>query len=194
MLSKKEIVYRYLLDQYFEKKQFKFTQSELAKLFHISLSTVNNALKPLRAMGAVEVKSRSFNMLDAKKLILYWATVRKFEKDIIYATRYEDSVSEIEKLMTSNAVFTAYSAYRFTYKDAPADYSEVYIYISKEELSEIKERFQARNGPPNIFVLEKDPFIRKNKVLSSQIFVDLWNIRTWYAKEYLDAIEKRLFL
>ncbi|MEK6981943.1 MAG: helix-turn-helix domain-containing protein [Candidatus Micrarchaeota archaeon] len=194
MLSKKEIIYRYLLDQYFEKKQFKFTQSELAKFFHISLSTVNNALKPLRAMGAVEVKSRSFNMLDSKKLILYSATIRKFEKDIIYSTRYENSVSEMEKLMPSGAVFTAYSAYRFAYKDAPSDYSEIYVYLSKEELIEIKERFPPKTGSPNLFVLEKDSFIRKNKVSSSQIFVDLWNIRTWYAKEYLDAVEKRLFL
>lgn len=193
MLSKKEIVYRYLLDSYFEKKTTAFTQSDLAKLFQISLSTVNNALKPLRSMGAIEVKSRSFNILDAKKMILYWATIRKFDKDIIYSTRYEDSVIEIEKLMTSDVAFTAYSAYRFKYKDAPSDYSEVYVYLSKDELSELKERFPPRIGPPNIIVLEKDSFIRKNKVSSSQIFIDLWNIKSWYAKEYLGSVEKRLF-
>jgi hypothetical protein len=26
----------------------------------------------------------------------------------------------------------------------------------------------------------------------AQIFVDLWNIREWYAKDYLDALSRRL--
>ena len=41
--------------------------------------------------------------------------------------------------MPSGAVFTAYSAYRFAYKDA-SDYSEIYVYLPKK-LIEIKERF-----------------------------------------------------
>lgn len=191
MLQKKEWVYRELLDSYFEKHRTDFTQLELSRKFSISLSTVNNAISPLRSMGAIDVKARKFSLVDAKKMLFYWATVRSPEKDIVYSTRYEAPVQEIEKLMPSSSSFTAFSAYRLIYREAPADYSGVYLY--SREIDEIKARFPPQKGPANIFVLEAGPFIRKNAVSPSQIFADLWNIRSWYAKEFLDALERRLF-
>ena len=31
-----------------------------------------------------------------------------------------------------------------------------------------------------------------DKVTKTQIFVDLWNLKEWYAKDYLNALERRL--
>lgn len=188
-MYKKETVYDFILSEAIEKKRRTFTQSELSKKFGISLSTVNNALCPLAAMGAIEKRARSFVLVDAKKALLYWATIRKFEKDIVYRTRIELPVSEIEKSVPSSAVFTAYSAYKYLFKDVPADYSEVYFYVPESELAEVKTRFPERKGPPNVFVL---PGSGKNSVSKPHLFADLWNIKTWYAKEFLQALEKRL--
>ena len=193
MLQKKEIIYRHLLDEYLDKRCSSFTQLELSKRFAVSLSTVSNALIPLREMGIIEVKARSFALRDAKKLLLYFATTRNLAKDQLYATRYDAPVMEIEKLVPADAMFGAFSAYRLTFKDSPADYSEVYVYADPDALKEIKKRFPQKAGPPNIIVLEADPFISKGKVSRSQLYVDLWNLKSWYAKEFLDAVEKRLF-
>jgi predicted transcriptional regulator len=193
MLQKKLIVYRHLLEAYLEKHEDSFTQSGISKKFSISLSTVNNALSPLRSMGIISVKARSFDLTDPKKLMIYFATMRNPDKDIIYATRFEAPVSQIEKLMPSSVVFSAYSAFRFLYGNVPADYSEVYAYLPKNELPEVKRRFPPASGPSNVFFLEADPFIRKGAVSPPQLFADLWNLRSWYAKEFLNALEKRLF-
>jgi len=193
MIQKKEWIYREILERFFERKESRFTQLELSKRFSISLSTVSNALAPLRSMGAIEVKQRSFVLTDAKKLILHWATVRSLERDIAYRTRMDASPAEIEKLMPSGAVFTAFSAFRLRYHEAPADYSEVYIYADRGTLEEIKRRFPPADGPPNIVVLESDPFLPKGMVSEPQLFTDLWNIKSWYARDFLGSLERRLF-
>ncbi len=193
MLRKKEVVYRNILERYFKGHETRFTQLELSRRFGFSLSTVSNALAPLRSMGAITVKHNGFELSDPKKALLYFATVRSLEKDIIYSTRLEAPPREIERLVPSGAVFTAYSAFRLIYKDAPADYSEVYIYLPGSGLGEAKKRFPPSSRPPNIFVLEADPFIGKNAVSAPHLFADLWNIRSWYAKEFLEALEMRLF-
>jgi hypothetical protein len=101
---------------------------------------------------------------------------------------------KIEGSMPSGAIFTAFSGYRLLFKEAPADYSEVYVYADEKALKEIKERFPAKPGPPNIVVLAKDAYLERGPIVPvSQIYADLWNIKEWYAKEYLDALERRLF-
>jgi DNA-binding transcriptional ArsR family regulator len=192
MLQKKEIVYRDILERFFERRQTRFTQLELSKKFSISLSTVSNALAPLRSLGAVEVRPRYFELVDAKKMLLYWATTRRLDRDVVYSTRYEAPPGEMEKLMPSGVSFTAFSAYRFLFKEAPADYGEVYVYAGDAVLKELKRRFPASGGPPNVFVLEADPYICKDTVSIPQLFVDLWNLRSWYAKEFVNALELRL--
>lgn len=186
-MKKKEIIYDYILTEAIENKKYTFTQLAISKKFSFSLSTVSNALKPLASIGAIEKKTRSFVLVDTEKTLLYWATIRKFEKDIIYSTRIELPVSEIEALAPSSVIFTAYSAYKFIFKDAPADYSEVYFYICEADLEEVKKRFPERKGPPNLFVLIGKG---KNIVSKAQLFADLWNIKTWYAKEFLNAFER----
>ena len=191
-MKKAELVYREMLRRLIEEKTARFTQLELAETLGLSLSTVNNALQPLRGMGAVKVARRSFDVVNAKKLLYYWASVRSLEKDIMYKTRVELSgtVAEIEKQMPPDVVFAAYSAYKFRFRDAPADYSEVYVYCSSENLNEMIKRFPQKNNNPNLFVLRKD-FAGRQMPLA-HMFVDLWNMKEGYAKDFVSALEERM--
>ena len=126
-MNKTELVYRELLYWSLEKKTNEFTQAALAKKLHISLSTVNSAVTLLESIGALEIKQRSFHLLDRRKILYYWASVRNLQKDIIYTTRVEKPIIAIEKAMPNDIIFGAYTAYKFLYHDVPADYSEVYV-------------------------------------------------------------------
>lgn len=189
-MKKSEIIYREILDNALEKNNRTFTQLELSRKLNISLSNVNNSLKPLRNMGAIKVNLKNFEVIDSRKILLYWASMRNLEKDMIYKTRVEKEIRKIESEMPSNIVYTAYSAYKFKFKDIPADYSEVYIYSDEKDIEEIKKRFPENKKVPNLFVLKKDPILKKISV--SQTFVDLWNIREWYAKDFINDFNKRL--
>src|SRR3989338_4133164 len=184
-MKKIELVYSYILEQAMEKKRTAMTQAEIAKARSISLSTVNAAINHLRKMNAVKVKLRSFDIVDAKKILYYWASIRNVEKDIAYATRVDTTVAEIEKNMPPGIVYAAYSAYKIKFKDMPADYSEVYVYGEPEK---VKQRFSPSKSRPNIFVLKGD--IKKMTI--ANIFVDLWNMKEWYAKDFLTAMEAKL--
>jgi len=195
MLKKKEIIFREILTQAIGKKETRFTQLALSKKFGFSLSTVNNAIKPIERIGAIEKHPRSFVLVDTKKLLLFWASVRNIKKDITYATRSDMPIMKIEGSMPHGAMFSAYSGYRLLFKDAPADYSEVYVYADEEALKEIKQRFPPKPGPPNIIVLVRDPYLENMPIVPTpQIYADLWNIRGWYAKEYLDSLDRRFSL
>ncbi len=187
-MKKIEHVYREVLYEAIEKKNKTLTQSYLSKALDISLSTVNHSLKPLKRMQAILIKKRGFDVIDVKKILYYWASIRNVEKDIMYKTRVEKSVKEIESEMPADVVYAAYSAYKFRFKDVPADYSEVYVYSANIE--EIQKRFPKNNKVPNLFVLKKDKNM-KNMTLAL-IFVELWNLKEWYAKDFLKAMEARL--
>jgi|SRR3989338_8762578 len=187
-MKKLEFVYREILDNALEKKNKTLTQSELSKKLKLSLSTVNHALKPLIKMNSIEIKQRCFNVIDAKKILYYWASIRNLEKDIIYSTRVDLTAREIEKNMPQDIIYGAYSAYCFKFKDAPSDYSEVYVY---GDIS-LEKRFKKNNAPANLFVIKKDEFMKGKTTSLSQLFVDLWNIKTWYAKEFLKALEVKV--
>ncbi len=185
-----EIVYRELLYQAVEKKNRTLTQASLAKTLNISLSTVNSAVRRLEKMGGVEIRKRSLHITDIKKILYYWASIRNLQKDIIFATRVEKPVREIEKLMADDVVFGGFTAYKFLFKDVPADYSEIYVYGDEN----IKQRFPEHKGMPNLFVLKKDDCIEQygKKTTIAHTFVDLWNLKEWYAKEFTNAMEERL--
>ena len=106
-------------------------------------------------------------------------------------------VREIERGMP-NLIFTAYSAYKFRFDDVPADYSEVYVYADEKELELIKKRFglednKGNNTRANLFVLKKDDFIDDyGHIPLVQVFVDLWNLKEWYAQEFVKSFEGRL--
>ncbi len=193
-MTKKETIWRFILKKALDERELRFTQKDIAAHFKISTSTVFNALKAPRKLGAIEVTGRFFRLRDAEKLLLLWATQRNFKNDIVYSTYVDAEVREIEGRMPPDVIFGAFSAYRFAHNEAPADYSTVYVY--SEGLEELKKRFPKQKGPPNLFVLKPDPeLVSFGKTTPDvQTFVDLWNIPQWYAKDYLAALKKKINL
>jgi hypothetical protein len=199
-MKKQEIVFREICCGYTEGRR-SFTQLELARTLGLSLSTVNAALSNLRDISAVRIMQRSFEIIALDRLLLYWATHRNLKNDIIYETRADAPVKEIERNMPGGVAFTAYTAYRALFGESVADYSEVYVYATAEGLSEIKRRFGPSRKIANIIVLEADAVLgaamaghklKRSSVCEAQVFVDLWNAGEWYAKDYVDALSARL--
>mgnify|MGYP001576956598 CR=1 FL=1 len=193
MLKKKERIWREILFQSIEKKVRQFTQKELANKFGFSLSTIFNALKVPRASNAIEVGGKFFVVRDQEKFLNIWATFRDLNKDIIYQTRVEKPVTEIESLMPSSAIFTACSAFRLKFNETPADYDRVYVYCA--DFEEIKKRFPQRKGNANLIVLKPDVELKTYGALAPlpQMYVDLWNLSEWYAKDFLNALKEKIF-
>ncbi len=193
-MTKKEIIWRTILQKFIESRQLEFTQKDLAADLGVSLSTVFNSLKIPRQAGAIKVTGRNFSMVDLEKLLYIWSTQRNLEKEIIYETNVNLSVKEIEGLMPSGIIFAAYSAYVKKFGEVPADYDKVYIYADAIGLSEVKKRFPKQNGRANLFVLKSDSGLRSYGQLSptAQIFCDLWNLKDWYAKDFLRALKEKI--
>src|SRR3989344_2544820 len=103
-MKKIETVYREILYKAIEEKNRTLTQSNIAKTLKISLSTVNHSLKPLREMGAIKIGLRIFKVLDIKKILYYWASIRSLNKDIIYSTRVDKPVYKIESNMPDDII------------------------------------------------------------------------------------------
>lgn len=186
-----ERVYREILCTILDekKKDVMFKQKELQEKTGLSISTVNYALKPLENMNTIEKKPFGFRVIDPKRILIYWASIRKLSKDIVYKTFVNEKVEKIEASVPSQSVFTAYSAFKFRFKKIPSEYNEVVIYGNKEDF---KERFSEENKKfkPNMIVLNLDEHLLKFKIIPiAQIFVDLWNLNTWYAKEFLKKLE-----
>lgn len=190
-----ESVYREILFRVIEKEEFSLTQSGLSKKLNISLSIVNSAVRKLNSIGAVKILQRNFRVIDYKKILYLWASIRNLGKDIIFKARIEAPVREIERIMP-DIDFGAYTAYKLKFNDVPADYSEVYVYADENELEIIKKRilkFKISQKNPNFFILKKDKnFDSISSISLAQIFVDLWNLKEWYAKEFILQLEKNL--
>jgi len=191
-MKKIEIIWRELLYQALEKSNRQFTQKNLAEKFNFSTSTIFQALKAPRKMGAVRVTGRFFVLEDPEKLLYHWASVRNLEKDIIFSTRVDLPILEIEGRMPPDAVFGGYSSARQKLAEPPADYDKIYIY--SQNLSEIKQRFGSQKGSENLIVLKPDGFLTDYGQTTSlaQTFVDLWNLPDWYAKEFTGALKTKI--
>lgn len=191
-MQKIEIIWRELLFQVLEKKERRFTQKELANKFAFSTSTVFQALKVPRKMGAVRVTGRFFLLDDPEKLLYHWASVRNLQKDLAYQTRVDLPVLEIEGQMPPGVIFGTFSAFRQRFQIAPADYDKVYVYARHWE--EIKRRFPLQKGPANLFVLDADKFLPDYGPFTplGQTFVDLWNLKDWYAKEFVVSLKEKI--
>ena len=188
-MKKKEWVYREILYGIMEKGDTFFTQKSISEKCKVSIGNVNKAVYPLEKMNAIEKKTRGFSVISCRKILLYWASIRKLEKDIIYQTMAGRSAIEIEKALPQ-VMFTAYSGYKLAFKAVPADYSEVVVYGDEKK---IKERFRKKEGKPNLIVLKTDPHLKKfRRVPLAQIYVDLWNLGTWYAEDFLKELDKRM--
>ncbi len=192
-MTKKEVIWREILFQASENKKTEFTQKELAQKYGFSLSTVFNALKTPRSIGALEGK-RGLKLRDVEKFLHLWATFRNLKKDIIYQTNISKPVREIEGEVPPSAIFGAYSAFLKKYKEAPADYDKVYVYSTENEVEEIKNRFPPQKGYINLIVLKADPWLKNFGRITPdcQTFVDLWNLAEWYAKDFLENLKKKM--
>lgn len=194
-MRKQEAVYREILCRAIEKKEFSLTQLELSKKLGLSLSNINIVIKKLNSMGAVRIEQRNFRVLDIKKIIYFWASIRNLERDILFKIRIEMPVREIERMMP-DILFTGYTAYKLKFDDVPADYSEVYAYADENQLEAIKNRIsklKTSENNPNLIILEKDSSLGLyNSIPLSQIFVDLWNMKEWYAKEFIISLENKM--
>lgn len=181
----REILYK-LLDL---RKKEMFSQKSLSGKCRLSISTVNYALKPLEEMNTIDKKRFGFIVTDPKKILLYWASIRKLSKDIVYQTFLNEKVDKIESLVPSKSIFTAYSGFKLRFKKIPSEYSEVIVYGDKEDF---EERFGKENKKmkPNLIVLNMDEHLLNFKIAPiAQLFVDLWNLNTWYAKEFVTKLE-----
>ncbi len=193
-MKKIETIWHHLLWLALEKREFKHTQKKIAEYFGYSLSTVNLAVKQLALVGAIDVRGKFFIINDAKKILLYWATHRNIQKSIIYETYVDQSILEVEGLIPSDAIIGGYSAVKYILKELPSDYSKVYLYIDEEKIEEVKKRFPKIAGISNVFVLKtylKQSIYGKSTSLP-QTFVDIWNMNDWYAKDFLQELERKI--
>ena len=192
-MKKIEQVYREILYQAIEKNKRVLTQLELSKSLGFSLSTVNLAVKKLEKINSVKIEKMQFRVIDLKKIIYLWASNRNIDRDIIYSTRINLPVREIERNIP-DMTYACYSAYKFKFNDVPADYSEVYVYASVEELEKIKKRFPEQKGKANLIVLKKDKNLEKYEKTGTiaQTFVDIWNLKEWYAFDFIKYLEEKI--
>ena len=177
------------------KKQNIFTQKEIANRLKVSLSTVFNALKPLRGAHIAEVSGRNFRLLSYEKLLYMWASFRKLDKDIIYRAATGVGAKNLEGLMPPSVVFGLYSAFSHKFIEEPADYDHVYVYADENKLGDILRRLPEEKPKlsPNFFILKKDNFLGEYQEMPpEQIFIDIWNAPEWYAKDFLKALEEKL--
>lgn len=190
-MKKIEFIWRHLLYHTIEKRVTSFSQQDLAAFFGISSSTVHLALKPLGALGSVHIGGRGFEVIDAEKILYHWANHRRFEGDMRQRLRVRLPIREIEGLLPEGTVPTAYTAVVERVGEPPAEYDKVYCYHA--DPSRVIDRFREDiiPGPPNIFVLESDVWMKNygDKITLSQLFVDLWGISDWYAKDFSNVVK-----
>lgn len=192
-MKKIEIIWRELLYQAIEKGNFNFVQKDLANKFGFSTSTIFQALKTLRKMGAVRVQGRFFSVEDSEKILYHWASERNLGREIVFSGQVDLPIFEIEGRMPPEVVFAGYSAARLILgQETPADYDKVFVYAHNLEL--VKERFKIGRGRANLFVLKADNFLAgyTGKTTLAQTFVDIWNMSDWYAKEFTDALKAKI--
>lgn len=190
-MNKKEYVYHNIMSGCINAKKTNFTQRGLALDCNISLGYINKVIKELEEIGVLEIKSRYFQLIDAKKLLTFWATKRNLNQEIIYKTHCDLSIKQIESQIPNDVAFTAYSAYRLTFKDAPADYDKVYVYGTDARTFE--KRFPYSKGNANIVLLKRPEFLNENIAPLDLIYVDLWNLKEWFASEFIKSLERKIF-
>lgn len=190
-MRKIEYIWRELLFQTLENKTPVFGQQVLATKFNLSSSTVNLAMSPLHKLGAVRISKRHSEVVDYEKILYHWANYRSLEKDIRYKLRINLPIMEIEGRLPDNTIPTGFTAVREKYGEPPADYDKIYCYHLSPEIVMNRFKSDTISGNPNFFVLQADPFL-DSRISLSQIFVDLWNMHDWYAKDFCRYLKIKL--
>lgn len=197
-MTKKEIIWREILWQFRQNKKTLFQQKELAKKFGFSLSTVFNALKIPRSSGIINVTGRNFTLRDYNKFLYLWASHRRIDKDILYKARLNITSAEAESLMPPDIIYGLFSAFKFQYGSAPAEYDHLYIYADKKSVTEINRRIgemKTDSKNPNFFIIVKDKWLADyddKSTISEQIFVDIWSTQEWYGKDFIKELNEKL--
>lgn len=178
---KKEKIYRELVEHPGE-----MTQRELAKKCGVSLNLVNSVIRELRRIGCVAVYPMRLRVIDRAKILYLWASQRNLQRDISLRYAINLPVHEIEKNMTGDVVYTAFSGWRLRAGQAPFDYNQVYVYVKPEAepiLARLLSTLPRARGEPNTFVMRVDDphlFSCSEKQIApvSQIFVDIYSLPT----------------
>ncbi|TSC85297.1 MAG: Uncharacterized protein G01um101416_963 [Microgenomates group bacterium Gr01-1014_16] len=186
-MRKIEYIWKSLLNQALEKREFSFRQQDLAKQLGLSSSTVNLAMSPLRQMGAVRIGKRVSEIVDPEKILYHWANHHRLQP--VNSVRVNLPILQIEGLLPDGSIPTAYTAVRERFGEPPADYDKVYVYHPHPQA--IIDRFTAEitSGPPNLFILLPDPLLKSLSL--SHLFVDLWNLPDWYAKDFVNFVKSK---
>lgn len=193
-MKKIEMIWRHILYEVIEQRNVSFRQQDLAKVFTMSTSTVSSALAPLRKLGAIRVGGRGFEVIDYEKILYHWANHRSLLSEIYTSLHIDLPVNEIEGLLPDGSIPTAYTAVREKYTEPPADYDKIYCYHLLPNV--IAERLNPHSGkgPQNVFILRGDNYLTKyGKYMTlGQLFVDLWNISDWYAKDFTTFLKGKI--
>lgn len=194
-MFKKEWIYREIAGIHLKEKGRKFTELALSKKFGISLSTVHHALAPLKAAGTISPLSRGWRLSGFADLLSYWAGCRKLSRDIIWQGTAA-SVLGAEKLAPAGAIWGGFTAFKFRHRETPADYSTLILYADESQLAEIRRRMEKGKGAAKLLVLQKDKFLGEYSqgglCPDAQIYADLWNLPEWQAKEFRNALLKKM--
>mgnify|MGYP001565502414 FL=1 len=193
-MKKIETIWHHILWLALHEKEFKHTQKSIAEHFKYSLSTVNLAVKQLALISAIDIRCKFFVVKDVKKILMFWATHRNIYKSVIYETNVNEAIHEIEGLVPADAILGGYTAVKYILTELPADYSKVYLYVDEAKIEETKKRFPKTTGTPNLIVLKTYPkqFEYGNSTSLPQTFVDIWNMNDWYAKDFLQELERKV--
>ncbi len=183
-----ELIWRELLFRVIDQQNPTFSITGLSQKFKLSTSVVSHALKPIREMNMVKIGKTESSVIDAEKLLFFWATRRNPYKDVIYETTSDLPVSEREASMPQSVIPTAFSAYKLRYETVPADYDMIYYYAF--DLKEIIARFPPKKSRHyNVIIFKPDVFLGSYKFLPTpQIFADLWNAKEWYARDFAQEL------
>jgi hypothetical protein len=186
------VVWRHLLVAALDQGIRRSSLTRLSAELDLPVSTIHKALERPRAIGAVRGSASGLRVLDPKRLQLMWAAQRDLGKDIVYATRVQMAVREIEARLPASAIPTAYTAFVLQEgRNLIADYEQVVVYADG---SDIRRRFPRRRGPANLLILEPDPLLSRYGSVAPrcQVYVDLFNLPTWQAQRFLEALDREL--
>lgn len=197
-MLKIETIWHYLLYEALEKGRTSFTQQDLAGEFGFSTSTVHHALDIPTRLGAVRKTGKGFVLENYQKLLYYWASVRRLDRDNIFSWYIDKDVRQLEALVPEEAIYAGYSAYRMRYQEPAGDYSKVHIYLDKVVKQELLARMDVahldKDKEPNFFVLKKSPDMEKYGKITTlpQTFVDIWNMPDWYSGEFITQLKEKM--
>ena len=147
-MLKQEAVIREILCQFLYNNDI-IDQQQISQSLNVSIGLVNKVISRLQGMGAVSKTGRRYSVTSFRKILIFWSSLRNLQRDILFSTRVLGSVREIERDLPDGSLLTAYTAFNYRFNEAPADYSEIWVYVQDEMIFEFKNRFPLNTLPGN---------------------------------------------